>query len=46
MNKVKSISKQTQNRFLNLYEYQAVDRKNNEIRYFMASRAKEEENTL
>ncbi|MBE6114316.1 MAG: NUDIX hydrolase [Erysipelotrichaceae bacterium] len=39
MNKVNKITKQTQNRFLNLYDFQGVDRKGKEINYYVASRA-------
>ena len=39
MNKVKSIEKQTKNRFLNMYDYNAVDRKGKECHYYVASRA-------
>lgn len=39
MNKVNKITKQTNNRFLNLYDFQGVDRKDHEIHYYVASRA-------
>ena len=39
MNKVKQIDKQTNNRFLNLYDFHAVDRKGKDVRYYVASRA-------
>ena len=43
INRVKSVNKQTENRFLNLYEFQ-VERRNGKVApYFVASRAKVEE---
>lgn len=39
MNKVKSIEQQTKNRFLNMYDYNAVNRKGKECHYYVASRA-------
>lgn len=43
INRIKSVNKQTENRFLNLYEFQ-VERRNGKVApYFVASRAKAEE---
>ena len=41
MDRIKRIEKQTHNRFLNLYEFQAVRRSGRVGPYFVASRAKE-----
>ncbi len=41
MDRIKGIEKQTHNRFLNLYEFQAVRRSGRVGPYFVASRAKE-----
>lgn len=44
MSRVKQIKKQTNNRFLNLYELEAERRNGKTAPYFVASRAKETEN--
>lgn len=41
MNRVKNISKQTQNRFLNLYELEVEHRDGKVSPYFLASRSEE-----
>lgn len=43
MNRIKGIKKQTENRFLNLYEFEAERRNGKTGPYFVASRAKEEQ---
>lgn len=43
MGKIKKVTKQTENRFLNLYELDAEDRIGHSIRYYVASRAKRAE---
>lgn len=42
MGKIKQIKKLTDSRYLNLYELDAVNKKNGEVNYFVASRAREE----
>lgn len=44
INRVKSVTKQTDNQFLNLYEFQAERRNGQVAPYFVASRAANEEN--
>lgn len=46
MNKVRKITKQTNNRFLNMYDFEGVDRKNKPMHYFVASRAEKNEDLL
>ena len=43
MNRVKQIKKQTDNRFLNLYEFEAEHRDGETTPYFVASRARNQE---
>lgn len=43
MKKVKRIDKQTNNRFLNLYDFQGVDKNNKDLHYYVASRAEKVE---
>ena len=43
MSRVKEIKKQTDNKFLNLYDYTVVDKNGNEHPYYVASRHNEEE---
>lgn len=43
MSRVKEIKKQTDNKFLNLYDYTVVDKNGNEHPYYVASRHSEEE---
>lgn len=43
MNRVKQIRKQTDNRFLNLYEFEAEHRDGKTTPYFVASRAGSQE---
>lgn len=42
MSRIKKVHQLTENRYLNLYEYEAADRLGHDIRYFVASRAKNE----
>lgn len=44
MERIKEIKKQTDNRYLNLYELKAENRLGGELRYFVASRAEKAEN--
>lgn len=43
MSRVKEIKKQTDNKFLNLYDYTVFDKNGNEHPYYVASRHSEEE---
>lgn len=43
MNRVKQVKKQTDNRFLNLYEFEAEHRDGKTASYYVASRVKEQE---
>ena len=43
MNRVRQIKKQTDNRFLNLYEFEAEHRDGKTTPYFVASRAKSQQ---
>lgn len=40
MSKIQKINKQTENRFLNLYDLEAKDRMGGDIHYYVSSRAK------
>ena len=40
MSKIQKINKQTENRFLNLYDLEAKDRMGSDIHYYVSSRAK------
>lgn len=40
MSKIRKINKQTENRFLNLYDLEAEDRVGGDIHYYVSSRAK------
>ncbi len=42
MGNIREIIKQTQNRFVNLYELKAINKKGKDFSYFVASRAKDE----
>lgn len=44
MSKIQKIKKQTENRYLNLYELEAKDRLGADIQYYVSSRAKTAEN--
>ncbi len=43
MSRIKKVRQLTENKHLNMYEYEAADRLGHDIRYFVASRAKNEE---